>query len=492
MNKSILIVICDFLILSLLSLAKFDDKPALQQNQQQPQVTAAAADKNASQADLMNALQTALEQERKSREELKTQLEQSRTQVKSQGQLLAEREANIQKLQNNLGQTENQAKLLEQERQALDQQVTASVRNIVDLENQLNSANTETKVSQARLDALQAELKMREREAERLRQQMSKVEDEQKTAEAGRQQLALKLQDAETEKRMVREQLEATKEQVAAAQKEKEQIRQEKDVIQQHANALVAGVNTLAEKNDELTQEIRISHPLAGNTIFSAYYSNRIESEFIARKTGILGQAGDRKETKTVLISSGGQIYAIYHSQDTLLNLSAGKPSWDYLYGNLRHDASLFSLDKLSFLKADPRIVLAPLSADQAKQFGVDIYPLAKDPFKYNQAVVVGGADGDYGETPFQLDPDTPKYVRMQKERFSKLFGKFTPTRGDLVFSKAGNVLGIMVNDQYCLVLDDLTPGGSITLGARIQDQKNSETLSNMGFQVSMLPAKLQ
>lgn len=491
MNKSILLVVCDFLILSLLSLAHFDDRPPVTQTQPQ-QTKAVKPDKDSAQADLMNALQTALEQEQKTREQLKNQLEQSRTQVKSQEQLLAERTANLQKMQQDLSQTEVKARRLAQEREALDQQVTASVRSIVDLENQLNSANTETKVSQARLDAMQAELKMRERETERLRDRMSKVEEEQKAAEAGKQQLALKLQATETEKKMVREQLEQTKEQVAVVQKEKEQIRQEKEVIQQHANVLAAGVNTLAQKSGELTKEIRESRPLTGNMIFNGFYSNRVESEFIARKTGLLGQSGDTKQTKTVLVSSGGQIYAIYHAQDTLLNVAAGQANWDYLYGNLRRDATLISLDHLSFLRSDPRIVLAPITADQARQLGVAIYPLAKEPFKFSEAVLVGGGEGYYGEAPFQVDPETPKYVRMQKERFSKLFGKFTPSRGDLVFSKTGEVLGIMANNEYCLVLDDLTTGGTVTLGARIQDAKNAQTISDMGFRVSMLPAKLQ
>jgi hypothetical protein len=487
MNKSILIVVCDFLVLSLLSLAKFDETQMDKKPDPKPVVAAAST-----QSDLMDALQTALEQEKKSREQLQSELEKSRTQVKTQEQLLAEREANLQKLQENLKQTETVAQQLSQERQALDQQVTASVRSIVDLENQLNTATTETKVSQARLDALQAELKMREREADRLRERMSKVEEQQKATESDKQQLALKLQATETEKKLVREQLEATKQQVAQVNQEKEQIRQEKQEMQEHAKALAQGVSALAEKSGELTEQLREARPLTGNTIFSGFISNRVDSEFTARKGGLLGQSGNTRTTKTVLVSSGGQVYAIYHAQDTLLNVAAGQTGWDYVYGSLRHGFALISLDTLSFLQADPRIVIAPITAEQAKELGVAVYPLATEPFKFNLAVLVGGAEGYYGEAPFQLDPDTPKYVHMQKERFSKLFGKFTPSRGDLVFSRTGEVLGIMANDEFCLVLDDLKPAGTVSLGARIQDPKNAQVLSNVGFRVSMLPAKVQ
>ncbi|HAV63962.1 MAG TPA: hypothetical protein DCY13_16545, partial [Verrucomicrobiales bacterium] len=280
--------------------------------------------------------------------------------------------------------------------------------------------------------------------------------------------------------------------QVAQVQQEKELIRQEKEVIQQHATVLAEGVSTLAEKSGELTQEIRDNRPLSGNVIFSGFFSNRVDTEFTARKTGLLGQAAETKATRTVLVSSGDQIYAIYHAQDTLLNVTAGQASWDYLYGHMRRGFALISLDTVTFLQSDPRIVLAPISAEQAKDLGVNVYPLAGEPFKFSEAVLVGGSEGYYGEAPFQLDAETPKYVRMQRERFSKLFGKFTPSRGDLVFSKTGEVLGIMVNNEFCLVLNDLAPAGQVTLGARIQDPKNAQILSNLGFQVSMLPPKVQ
>lgn len=479
MNKSLLIVICDFLLLSLLSLARFDEAPPGQP------ADAAAAAPGAAQSDLMSALQAALDQEQRSRAQLQTQLEQSRTQVKTQEQLLAERDSNLRSLQENLKLTEEQARLLDQERQALDQQVVASVRSIVDLESQLNQTATESKVNQARLEALQTELKMREREAERLQERLQGVEQRHQAAEAEKQQLAVKLQVTEAEKQLVREQLVATREQVVTTQKEKEQI-------QEHAKVLAEGVSTLAEKSDALSMELRENRGLSGNLVFTGFISNRVESEFTARKSGLLGQSGDTKLTKTILVSSGGQIYAIYHAQETMLNVAGGQAGWEYLFGNIRRSSDFLSLDTLSFLHADPRVVLAPITAEQARQLKVAIYPLAKEPLKFNEAVLVGGGEGYYGEAPFQVDPETPKYVRLQRERFDRFFGKFTPSSGDLVFSRTGEVLGIMVNSEYCLVLDDLTPGGTVTLGATIQDPKNTQVLASLGARVGMLPAKVR
>ncbi len=487
MNKTLLIIICDFLLLSLLSLASFD-KAA----EAQPPAPEQTEDQTTSRDDLMEALQTALEQEQQSREQLQSQLVETRDQAKTQEQLLAEREASLRALQQNLRLTEDQARLLDQERKALDEQVYASVRSIVDLEKQLTDASVQTQVSQARLDALAAELRMREREADRLQNQLSTVEERQKAAEAEKQQLAVRLQVTEKEKDMVREQLVVTREQVAVVQQEKQQIQQEKAVIQEHAKVLAEGVSSLAEKSGELRQEIVENRPLTGNVILSSFFTNRVDAEFTAGRSGLLGPTGNSRSTKTVLVSSGGQVYALYHAQDTLLNIAAGATDWNYLFSNLRRGFALVSIESLAFLQADPRIILAPITADQAKELGVAVYPLAREPFKFNEAVLVGGTEGYYGEAPFQLDPATPKHVRMQRERFSKLFGKFTPSRGDLVFSKTGEVLGIMANGEYCLVLDDLTLGGTVTLGATIQGETNKQVLANMGFRTSQLPVQVQ
>ena len=62
MNKPLLIVVCGFLIVSLLSLARFDEIPA-DPPSAQPQVSAEAASRD----DLVNALQTALAQEQRAR-----------------------------------------------------------------------------------------------------------------------------------------------------------------------------------------------------------------------------------------------------------------------------------------------------------------------------------------------------------------------------------------------------------------------------------------
>jgi len=496
MNKALLIIICDFLLLSLLSMANFD-RPAEENKKAEP--VEEVSNLTTSQSDLMQALQSALEEEQSTREDLQSQLSETLDQVKTQEQMLAEREQNVQSLEQNLMSTAERAAMLERERQALDLQVTDTVRNLVDLEDQLNDANVKSQVSTAMLSSMQSELQMRERAARQLQEKLEKVELQQRAAEQEKHQLALVLKETEVERNMVREQLVVTKEQVQQVQQEKEVIRQEKQQIQEEkaqiqktATVLAEGVGALAEKSSALTEEIRENRPLSGNLIFSGFVSNRVDTEFSARKSGFLGQKGDTKNSKTVLVSSGGKIYALYHAQDTLLDLKAGETSWEYLYAHLRRGFALISMEKVEFLQSDPRIVLASVTPEQAKEIGVNVYPLAAEPYKFSEAILVGGSGEYYGEAPFQIDAGAPKYVRMEKRRFNKFFGNFAPSRGDLVFSKTGEILGIMVNNEYCMVLSDLTAAGEVTLGPKIQNAQNARVLSNMAFRVGMLPTQVQ
>jgi hypothetical protein len=64
----------------------------------------------------------------------------------------------------------------------------------------------------------------------------------------------------------------------------------------------------------------------------------------------------------------------------------------------------------------------------------------------------------------FKLDPQTPGYVRMKTRILSRVFGEFSPSTGDVVISRQGELLGLMVNGEYCVVLPDLqaAPGGDL------------------------------
>ncbi len=61
----------------------------------------------------------------------------------------------------------------------------------------------------------------------------------------------------------------------------------------------------------------------------------------------------------------------------------------------------------------------------------------------------------------FSPAPHARNNVGMKNRRFTRLFGEFSPSTGDLVLSKTGEFLGIMVNSDYCAVVKsfDTYPG---------------------------------
>jgi len=103
----------------------------------------------------------------------------------------------------------------------------------------------------------------------------------------------------------------------------------------------------------------------------------------------------------------------------------------------------------------------------------------------------VSHGGGGYGELPFKLDPQQPGYVRMDSNLFKRLAGNFSPSRGDLVFSRSGELLGIMVSSNYCAIVSSFSPARSLTLGDTTA-QGTGKLIDDMGARYRSLPFRLQ
>lgn len=475
MNRSILIIICDFLLVTLVAFSNFDaEKPPEAETR-----IATAPKAMGGNQDLMGTLKLALEEEKVSREKLTEDL-------RTQEQALAEREQRLKEYQENLRKTEEQAKLLEQQRATLAQQAAASQTSLKEVQSKLAEAGTQAAVSQERLAQLQADLKRREQETQTLQQKLSETEKAAQAAQTEKQQIAAQLQVSEAEKRLTREQVAELRGQVVSE-------KQEKAKLQETATVLATNVGALAAKSSELTQEIRDNRALAPNNIFNMFLSNRITARFDAARVGVFGRDVTKdKMSQCVLFSDGSQTFTLFHVEDTPLMLWNPGTDWNRITAVLQRGNVAFSGVRLSFLAQDPRVVVIPIGGEQAKQYGVKIYKAAADPFKFQDAVIVGASEGYYGESKFQIDPSTPNYVKVDRNLLKGLFGKFNPSRGDLVFTKTGDLLGIMVNSDYCVVLNKVTPTRTIQLGNEVAGQQTGQMLSQLYDRVFQMPGKLQ
>jgi len=468
MNRSILIVICDFLLISLLAFSTVDINKMAAPNAQRVARLELATNRVDSASengkDLAAVMRLALEEERKTRERLTGQL--------------SEREQQMQAYQQQLQAREREERQLQQTQANLQQQFAAAQTNLQTLTQQLQSTSAESLLSREKLAAMQDEMRKQAEQAAALQAQLSQLARSNAVVTSERQQLANQLQVAETEKRAAVEKVSFMTDQVKVEREEKAK--------------LAEGVKALASKSSELTQEIRENRSLAPNEIFSDFVTNRVAARFDATRPSVFGESNKKREAQTVLVSNGTNIYALCHVHDTPLVLINPGTDWDQLTGSLSHDATQLPLQKMIFSLRDPRILFLPVDPHQARQLGCKIYHIASDPYKFQDAVLVGTREGYYGECRFEIDLNTPGYVKLDRSFIKGLFGKFNPSSGDLVLSRTGELLGVMANGSYCMMLQNFDGAAELRLGQNSKEQHTGVILSQMYAMVSEMPYRLQ
>ncbi len=542
MNRSILIVMCDFLLVSLLAFSTADINKTTNEGVPRQVRTTISTNLPDNRQDLAAVMRLALEQEHQGRELLVGELAKQREAATRQQALLGEREKQLQTYQQELQQKEQQTvqlekqqkdlqqelqqkeqrtvqleqqqqnlkqelqqkeqqtsqleqqqknlrqelqqkdqqtAQLEQQRANLQQQFAAAQTNVLALNQQLQSSSTEALLSKEKLASLQAELRKQAEQAAALQQQLGSLAQSNQMVLNEKQRLAGQLQVSEAEKKLITAQVAQMKDEVKVEREEKAK--------------LAEGVKALATRSDQLAQEIQQNRALAPNTIFNQFVSNRVQATFWGMRPGFLGlESNKRSETQTILFTDGTNTVALCHVQDTPLSFSFPGTEWQGLTGVLARNSVSVPIKSLSFYQLDPRLVFMPITAAEAKELGGMAYRSSSDPYKFQDAVVVGAQESYYGECSFQIDVSTPLYVKMDRNSLKGLFGKFNPSRGDLVFSRTGELLGVMANNTYCMMIKNFTPTATFEFARDVRNQQTGETLSRLYSLVAGLPSKLQ
>jgi predicted nuclease with TOPRIM domain len=471
MNKTLLLILCDFLLLTLLALTRWESAEPIrptQPTQSIPDVGVQATREH----DLVETMRLSLQDERAAREELAQRLS-------SVDATLAAREQSLTEIQ------AERARLAE-ERNAVAQTLTQTQRAAAELNQRVNAVTQEATMTKEQLAQLQRELSDREAEAERQRAELARLEKQHVEARRHIEGLTLAVVVAEQEKKNLRETAETLKTQV-------EVERAERVKVQEATTQLVQGVGQLAEKSTELSRELRDNRPINANVLYNEFLANRVTAAFNANRRGLLGQVNRSKETATVLVTDGMMTYALLHIADTVFSYGENAADWDALSIELsRGFGRRVAGRELQFMVQDPRIVAIPVAAAQVQTLGATAYSLAADPFKFPEAVLIDGGGRGYGEVGFKLDPSDPNFVRVDNRLFRRLAGDFSPKRGDLVFSKTGELLGIMVNNDYCAVIRNFVALRSMRTGGNIRAQSTSGTIEDLAARSRALPLKLQ
>ncbi len=594
MNKTLLLIICDFLLLNLLALTRWDEaEPARSTSAPVPEVQAnAARPKN---QDLVDLMKVALENEKAARDQLQQRLQFAESDVKTREQTLAQIHAQRNQLEQTLKQSQTAAQVLSQryatvaqqadqtkqqlkqtqadaqalaqryatateqaaaaKQQAVDAQqqqaaLTAAIKNVeaekarlaadkTRVENektrlaqemqqtiaakqaeiqkqqgalatlsqqqtattqQASNLATAVKVAvaerelireqlerqmQAALAAKQAELEKHQKELEKKQAALVELDKQRQAAAAQAAQANTAAKVAETERNLLRENVTDLKKEVAIVRQEKEQLRSQTALLSE-------GVGQLVTKSGELAKEIRENTPINMNVMFSEFLSNRVDVVISAHQSVLLGSGARLKEAKSVLVHDGRGVFAILHVTDTPFSINTPL-GMDRVIARVAKPPQVLGSGALTFITADPRLAVIPVNTQQAMSMGVKLYPVAKNPFKFTEAVLVNRGGKHYGEVEFKLDARLPGYVKMKNRVISRVLqGEFSPSTGDIVLSKTGEFLGVMANEDYCAVVRSFETLPGYTFDEKTTPDMMRNRLVELNSKLGRLPFALQ
>ena len=463
MNRTLLLIIVDFLFLNLIALTRWEKAEPVRTVQ--PPVPEVAANAPSKTDDLVEAMRQSLADEQSSQQSLAQKLAFANT-------TLTAREQNLAALQAQKGQ--------------LAAALTETQRTAAELSAKVAASAEEATLTRDQLAQLQRELDEKNAEAERQRIAIEGLARQQADSQKQIAGLTMAVVVGETEKEQLRAQTVTLQSQVQTE-------REERAKVEQNSAQLAQGVGQLAQKSGELTKEIRDNRPINPNTLYSDFLANQAEATFTASRKGLFGQVDRSKTAPTIFVTDGGKVYALLHAADTVFAFGPASGNWERMGVSLaRPSGSRIAAESLEFLASDPRAVVVPVSAAEAAGMGVKVYALAADPFKFPEAVLISGRGKGYGAVGFKLDPDHPGYVRVDNRLFKRLFGDFAPARGDIVFSQSGEILGIMVNSDYCMLLKDFTPLETFRSGDDTRGQQTESVLASLDARVRGMAPELQ
>ena len=495
MNKTLLLILCDFLLLTILSMLNLEKEDA----SASPAEGAADASSDASIAamammekDLLDTLKFSLEEEEVAKADLAANLDEKAAELQRTEQELQKRESRIEDLQQNLSEAalrehelQSAKSSLEEQAEELAKEVAVRSQDVALVSEKLQETELRARQTEAQSRALQEELRQRLADIEKKEVALSQANQQLASSQARIQELDTTVKMVQQEKRFLQESVETLKEEVVLE-------REERQKVQEQAGELVAGVTKLAESSQDLRQELRSSIPINANQLFAAYQENQIDVTFDSLKYLRNRYAEVRESSSTVIVSDGVNDYALMHIDNSPIGLRTNPSLIRSLSMTLGKDGHSLKVPEAQFLALDPRVMVVPLSKQDVSALRSRPYLTALEPYKFQEAVLVNSKGDYYGEVEFKLDAETPGFVKMQSRIFSKIFGEFAPSTGDIVLSKTGELLGIMVNRRYCVVIDNLLVEQRFALGERLDETGLRATLTNLNNLLDTFPQALR
>ncbi|MEC8209473.1 MAG: hypothetical protein VX051_03360 [Verrucomicrobiota bacterium] len=531
MNKTLMLIICDFLLLSMLALARFDPP------KEAPTVTLnATASSETAEAELISLLEQSLKSELTSRQNLTDNLAKTRESLHGKSRELAEREAALAVSQSKLEATTEKAEKLEKSKAQIEAKQTALLAKKASLETErtqlaerfdiarteleiaknkevqfvytLGLLKEESSVAKEKLSQSEAKLIARDFALAKRDAALKTAQEEAAKLAAERETLNRLLEVAHAERRLLEQNLTAEQAEKVQLQIEKEQAFARAERLSENVSELGAGVSelgqgvdrldqgvsTIAQTSQDIKNEIEDARPQTIGEIFTRFQKNRASLRFSATETGLFGaQNVLTYESRSILITDAqGMPYLVAHSAQSPFAFGKNPNKLlavqlEVTLGNRR-----FRVDQVGFLSADPRIIFIPLQKTVLNASGLEAFPLAKKPGRWDEAIIVKNNESNFGRSGFRRITETERFIKIDRPALGQLFADFASSRGDLVFTKNSQFIGILTDTEHAVVIDEFLAAAFTQLGMKFNQQKNADTMERLRDRVEQLPKRVQ
>ena len=540
MNRSLLLVVCDFLLLSILALARFDvpadatiakdgqkivSNAVIERISDGENYDDVVAELEATNETLLENLSSdkddLLEQKLKLEDQIaqrQKELEDKENQIASRDAVIADNQEEIKKSQAEAQELERKREEIEKKREALLQTNAASKKELELLSKNLADAKKKS-------DQL-AELKAKtEKEAETFRVELAKSIEKVKAGEKATAEAQAQLKDekrrgdalvASTAKfdekidsinaglKGVGEDLKVVGQGLAGVGDKITNVTNDVNSVKQDVSRVGQEIEGVGSKVENIKKEVEVSvaqqkenfkkltdvQTKSLNEIFTRYDENKIKLKLtFTHKGGFMGATKkDTFEMDTIIMVDGSFAYSLVHARSSPFRLEPSVRKLTEVSGQISSPKlkNAIEVKEVAFMD-DPRILIVPLyinPKELEKTSEIEVFNAPQNPYLFSEAVVVNAKSGRFGQTDFIRDERDSRYIKVSHTNFAFITGKFDPGKGDLVFSQKGELLGIMVNNDYAFHVKNLGSrihnGSRTTLGNTFNPIKTNPLMASL------------
>ena len=507
MNRSLLLVVCDFLLLSILALARFDvpkDAVIAQDNQKvvskevierisdgenYDDVVAELEATNETLLENLSSDKDALvEQKLKLESEIalrQKELEQKEQEIASKNAVIEGNQQELDLAKKEAVKLAAQREEIERKREELLQSNAASKKELELLAKNLEQAKKKSE----ELAEIKAE-KEKEAEAARLElaasverakaQELAAVEAKALLMEEKKRSDELLASTAKIDQKIdtinkgldgVGQDLKNVGEGLVGVGEKISTVSEDVSSVKEGVSKVEKDVQESVEVQKENFRKLNERQTRSVNEIFTRFEQNKVSLnlDFTYRGGLIPSNRNDQFSMDTILMVDGKFVYALVHAKDSPFRVEFNPRNLVAVSGNITGSKlkTPIPVKEIAFMD-DPRIMIVPLYADPEelrKSTGLELFHAPENPFLFDDAVVIDVNDGRFGQTKCLRDEKDGRYIEVDEKHFAFLTGAFNPGKGDLVFSQKAELLGIMVNGDYAFHIKNL--GSRIHGGSR-------------------------